>query len=145
MYTVARKATERAEHIEKSRFGFFRKSKTHIIDHSEVFMKYYDARIIEGCCVFSYEVKTPDRSAKKGGKRKKADKNASWKKALLRFILLLLLPFAFLSECAEKLITEVPCRLHKCLRECFRCKELTACILSAVSASALIPLALLLL
>ena len=112
-------------------------------------MKYYDARIIEGCCVFSYEVKTPDHSAKKGGKRKKADKNASWKKALLRFIFLLLFPFAFLSECAYKLVTEVPCRLHKCLHECwhkcFRYQELTACILSAVSASVLIPLALLLL
>ena len=108
-------------------------------------MKYYDARIIEGCCVFSYEVKTPDRSAKKGGKRKKADKNASWKKALLRFIFLLLFPFAFLSECAYKLVAEVPARLYKCWRKCFRYQELTACILSAVSASVLIPLALLLL
>lgn len=108
-------------------------------------MKCYDARIIEGCCVFSYEVKTPDRSVKKGGKRKKADKNASWKKALLRFILLLLLPFTFLLDCAETLFIEAPRRLRKCFRECFRCRELTACILSAVSASALIPLALLLL
>ena len=35
-------------------------------------MKYYDARVIENCCVFSYEVKTPDRSSNKGDKRKKA-------------------------------------------------------------------------
>jgi hypothetical protein len=90
-------------------------------------------------------VKTPDHSPKKGRKRKKADKTATWKKAILRFILLLILPFTFLAECAEKLFTKVPRRLRKCFHECFRCKELTACILSAVSAGTLIPLALLLL
>ena len=59
-------------------------------------MNYYDARIIEGCCVFSYEVKTPDRSRKNKTKRKKA--SAAWKKAFLRFFLFLLLPFAFVID-----------------------------------------------
>ena len=109
-------------------------------------MKYYDARIIEGCCVFSYEVKTPDRSAKKGKKRKHAQHMSfSWKKAFFRFVLLLLLPFAFLAKCAERIVSPFFRRLHKCFKECFHCRELTACILCAVSATVLIPLALLLL
>lgn len=109
-------------------------------------MNYYDARIIEGCCVFSYEVKMPNHTVKKSRKRKSADQIAlSWKKAFLRFIILFFLPFAFLAERTERFVTVFSRRLHKCFRECFRCRELTACILSAISATALIPLALLLL
>ena len=60
-------------------------------------MKYYDARIIENCCVFSYEVQTPDHSPKKGDKRKKSS-GITWKKALIRFLLFLLLPFAWIID-----------------------------------------------
>ncbi len=107
-------------------------------------MKYYDARIIEGCCVFSYEVKTPDRSNKKGGKRKTAEQIASaWKKAFLRVVLLLCLPFALLWNFALSLVAKISCGLRKLFKECSRCREITVCILSSVSATALIPLALL--
>ena len=105
-------------------------------------MKYYDARIIEGCCVFSYEVKTPDRSHQKGGKRKNAQQAAAWKKALLRFILLLCLPFTFLWDCAKQLVIGISRFVHKFFKECSRCRELALCIISSISATALIPLAL---
>ena len=108
-------------------------------------MKYYDARIIEGCCVFSYEVKTPDRSNKKGGKRKTSEQtNSAWKKALLRFILLLCLPFTLLWNFAQSTVIHISKGLRKLFKECSRCREITVCILSSISATALIPLAFLL-
>ena len=109
-------------------------------------MKYYDARIIQGCCVFSYEVKTPDSSSKKGKKKKNTKRSAfSLKKLLLRIFLLLLLPFTSLSKRLEKHSPIFLNRFCNGFKACFRCRELTACILSAVSAAALIPLILLLL
>ena len=107
-------------------------------------MKYYDARIIEGCCVFSYEVKTPDRSNKKGGKRKSAGQtNAAWKKALLRLILLLCSPFTFLWNCVQTLVSKISNSLRQLFKECSSCREITVCILSSISATVLIPLAFL--
>jgi len=107
-------------------------------------MKCYDARIIEDCCVFSYEVKTPDRSEKKGGKKKQAKKAISdWKKALLRFILLLMLPFTFLWDCTLRFAAKLSRRARRVFVACSRCRELTVCIISSVSATALIPLAFL--
>ena len=107
-------------------------------------MKYYDARIIEGCCVFSYEVKTPDRNNQQGGKRKKAEQtNSAWKKSLLRVILLLCLPFTWFWNFAQSLVTKISSGFRKLFQECSRCREITVCILSSISATALIPLAFL--
>ena len=109
-------------------------------------MKYYDARIIEGCCVFSFEVKTPDRSEKKDRKRKNTKHNGfSLKEAFLRFIFLLLLPFTLLWSRAVQSAAKLSGLLQRLFRECSVCREVTACILSSVSATALIPLILLLL
>ena len=109
-------------------------------------MKYYDARIIQGCCVFSYEVKTPDSSSTKGKKKKTAEHNSfSWKKFFLRLFFLFLLPFASQSQDIEHHAPMLSRRTHNEFKEFFRCRELTACILSAVSATALIPLAFILL
>ena len=46
-------------------------------------MKYYDARIIEGCCVFSYTVEPPVH-AEKASAEKRKNKSSFLKKMLLR-------------------------------------------------------------
>ena len=108
-------------------------------------MKCYDARIIEGCCVFSYEIQPPEHSENNSGKRKPSARSSDWKKKLLRFILLLMLPFTLLWNRAKKAVTRLSRRLHRFFRECSRCRALTACLISSVSATALIPLAFLIL
>ena len=128
----------------KLRTVLFRNPKAYIF-HSIIggsVMQYYDARIIENCCVFSYEVKTPDRSGKKNRKRKTA---SAWKKTLLRFILLLMLPFTFLRNCVKRFSLGISRRLRNFFGVCSHCRALTACIISSVSATALIPLAFLIL
>ena len=109
-------------------------------------MKYYDARIIQGCCVFSYEVKTPDSSSKKGRKKKNVERTAfSLKKFFLRLFFLFLLPIISYGKYNRHRFSALPRRARNEFEKFFRCRELTACILSAISATALIPLALLLL
>lgn len=107
-------------------------------------MKYYDARIIEGCCVFSYEVKTPDRSSKNGAKRKKRPL-AAWTRAMLRFFFLLILPFAVLGDVIAQGVRSISAGIRSHYRQCIYGREAFACILTSLSTTALIPLVLLLL
>ena len=110
-------------------------------------MKYYDARIIEGCCVFSYNVEgpqnvqTPKKQKKSAGKTKKQDD--SRKKTLLHLFLLLFSPFAFALELMMTGFRKLISVFRPITRECARARELTACILAAISSTALIPLILL--
>lgn len=104
-------------------------------------MKYYDARIIENCCVFSYEVQTPERSPKKRDKRKKSSGTA-WKKALLRFLLFLLLPFAWIIDSVVLITKKVICKLSSFLRNPVRRYVFVTYILSSVSLTALVSLLL---
>jgi hypothetical protein len=101
-------------------------------------MKYYDARIIEGCCVFSYEVKTPDRSRKK---RKKSS-GAAWKKIMLRFLFFLLLPFAFLIDSAVMGATKIFNRIRSFLCGYVKGYVFVTGILSSVTVTAVVPLLL---
>ena len=104
-------------------------------------MKYYDARIIEDCRVFSYEVQTPERSPKKSVKRKKSSVDA-WKKALVRFFLFLLLPFALIIDSVVWTVQTVVRKLRSFLRSYIRGYVFVTCILSSVSLTALVPLLL---
>ena len=101
-------------------------------------MKYYDARIIENCCVFSYEVQTPDRSSKKGEKRKRS--SVAWKKALLRFLLFLLLPFAWIIDSVVLIAKKAFRKLTSFLRRPIRGYVFVTYILSSVSLTALVSL-----
>ena len=65
------------------------------------------------------------------------------KKVFLRFILFLFLPFAFLWDHTVQFGIKLSAHVKKFFKECSVCRELTACILSSVSATALIPLILL--
>ena len=100
-------------------------------------MKYYDARIIEDCRVFSYEVKTPDRSSKNRKKRKKA--SGAWKKALFRILLFLLLPFAFVIDSVVLGVQKVVRKIRSFLKGYIRGYVFVTCILSSVSLTALVP------
>ncbi len=110
-------------------------------------MKYYDARIIEGCCVFSYTVDAPvvetekSQSAdKKTPQKNKRTPSPFWKKFFLPFLFLLVAPFALLID-GFCLLAEKASALFACV--CRKYKgafEVAACILVAVSATALIPL-----
>ena len=104
-------------------------------------MKYYDARIIEGCCVFSYEVKTPEHSPKKIEKRKKPSGSA-WKKALVRFLLFLLLPFALIIDSVVWAVQKIASKIRSFMKSYIRGYVFVTCILSSVSLTALIPLLL---
>ena len=104
-------------------------------------MKYYDARIIENCCVFSYEVQTPEHSPKKGEKRKKSSGTA-WKKALLRFLLFLLLPFAWIIDSVVLIAKKVFHKLNSFLKNPVRRYVFVTYILSSVSLTALVSLLL---
>ncbi|MBQ8496773.1 MAG: hypothetical protein IJ489_04865 [Clostridia bacterium] len=107
-------------------------------------MKYYDARIIEGCCVFSYNVegpqnaKTPKKRKRSAEKTKKQD--SSWQKIFLRFFLFLFAPFAFAFDLTVTGAKKLASVFRPIARECARARELTACILAAISSTALIPL-----
>lgn len=103
-------------------------------------MKYYDARIIENCCVFSYEVQTPERSTKKGAKRKKSSGTA-WKN-LLRFLLFLLLPFAWIIDSVVLIAKKAFRKLTSFLRRPIRGYVFVTYILSSVSLTALVSLLL---
>ena len=48
-------------------------------------MKYYDARIIEGCCVFSYTVDTPESETEKNipAQKKSNEKQKQQKNSML--------------------------------------------------------------
>jgi len=107
-------------------------------------MKYYDARIIEGCCVFSYEVKMPQRLPKNGEKKKKRSSHA-WRKAMLRFLLLLLMPLAALGDGAEKCARALSRQCRALADCCAGCRGICVCVVSSVSTTALIPLVLILL
>lgn len=104
-------------------------------------MKYYDARIIENCCVFSYEVQMPNHSPKKGDKRKKSS-GIAWKKALLRFLLFLLLPFAWIIDSVILITKKAFCKLHSLLKRPLRGYVFVTYILSSVSLTALVSLLL---
>ena len=104
-------------------------------------MKYYDARIIENCCVFSYEVQTPERSPKKAEKRKKSS-GVTWKKALLRFLLFLLLPFAWIIDSVVLVTKRVFRKLNSLLKNPARKYVFVTYIISSVSLSALVSLLL---
>ena len=104
-------------------------------------MKYYDARIIENCCVFSYEVQTPDHSPKKGDKRKKSS-GITWKKALIRFLLFLLLPFAWIIDSVVMIAKKVFHTLNSFFRGPVRGYVFVTYILSSVSLTALVSLLL---
>ena len=106
-------------------------------------MKYYDARIIENCCVFSYEVQIPDHSPKKGEKRKKPS-GITWKKALLRFLLFLLLPFAWMIDSVVLIAKKVFHKLNSFLSSPVRGYVFVTYILSSVSLTALVSLLLVL-
>ena len=115
-------------------------------------MKYYDARIIEGCCVFSYTVETPAAqteknipSQKKIPQKQKQNQNSFWKKIFFPLFFLCLAPFALLID-AVCLIGRKTVSLFRCvLGECASAGEPAACIIVAVSSSVLIPLVLLIL
>lgn len=104
----------------------------------EIIMKCYDARTIESCCVFSYEVKLPERSDKKTEKRKRS--SFTWKKILLHLLFILLYPFAFLIDSvvmgAQKIFRK--CRTFLC--RCDHGYIVVTCILSTFSATATVPL-----
>ena len=102
-------------------------------------MKYYDARIIEGCCVFSYDVKTPDHSSKKAEKRKNTSVCA-WKKALLRFLLFLLLPFAFVIDHVVMGVQKIYRKIRVFLGSYIRGYVFVTGVISAASITALIPI-----
>ena len=104
-------------------------------------MNYYDARIIEGCCVFSYEVKTPDRSRKNKPKRKKSSAFA-WRKAFLRFFLFLLLPFAFVIDSVVMAAQKIFRKCRSFLNCYVRGYVFVTGIISSISVTALIPLVL---
>ena len=104
-------------------------------------MKYYDARIIENCCVFSYEVQTPDHSFKKEEKRKKSS-GIVWKKALLRFLLFLLLPFAWIVDSVVLITKKAANKLNSLLKMPVRGCVFVTYILSSVSLTALVSLLL---
>ncbi len=101
-------------------------------------MKYYDARIIEGCHVFSYEVKTPERPSRKSEKRKKSS-GAAWKKALLRFLLFLLIPFALIIDAVVWSVRKVVCKIHAFLQSYIRGYVFVTCLFASVSLTALVP------
>jgi hypothetical protein len=102
-------------------------------------MNYYDARIIEGCRVFSYEVKTPDHAAKKSVQRKNSSIGA-WKKAILRFLLLMLLPFAFVIDSVVMGVRKILGHIRSFLSGYIRGYVFVTCLVSPVSVTALIPL-----
>ena len=104
-------------------------------------MKYYDARIIENCCVFSYEVQTPEHPQKKEEKRKKSS-GITWKKALLRFLLFLLLPFAWIIDSVVLIAKKVVHKLNSFLKNPVRRYVFVTYILSSVSLTALVSLLL---
>ena len=101
-------------------------------------MNYYDARIIEGCCVFSYEVKTPDRSRKNKTKRKKSA--AAWGKSFLRFFLFLLLPFAFIVDSVVMTVRKIFRKCRSFLNCYVRGYVFVTGIISSVSVTVLVPL-----
>ena len=102
-------------------------------------MKCYDARMIEGCCVFSYEVKLPERSDRKQAKKKRSA-SLTWKKIMLHFLFFLLYPFAFLIDSAVTGIQKI-CRKCQCFFKGYVSGYvLVTCILSSSCATATIPL-----
>ena len=118
-------------------------------------MKYYDARIIEGCCVFSYAVEPPSHPAEENGravsskqketKKKKRALGAFWKKTALSILFLLLAPFAFAADMICLGTRKLADAFRTVVTECSHNKELAACILTALSSTAVIPFVLLLL
>ena len=110
-------------------------------------MKYYDARMIEGCCVFSYTVDAPvteteknHNTDKKSTKKTKQTKNPFWKKFFLPFLFLLVAPFALLIDGVCFLFDKLIRLFTSVFRKYDGAFEVVACILVAVSATALIPL-----
>ena len=102
-------------------------------------MKYYDARIIEGCCVFSYDVKVPDHSSKKTEKRNPTSVCA-WKKEMLRFLLFLLLPFAFVIDHVVMGVQKIYHKIRVFLGSYIRGYVFVTGVISAASITALIPI-----
>lgn len=102
-------------------------------------MKYYDARIIEGCCVFSYTVEPPVH-AEKASAEKRKNKSSFLKKMLLPFFFLLLAPFALAFDMVCVGVKKLASAFRFIVRECSQARELAACILVAISSTAIIPL-----
>lgn len=102
-------------------------------------MKCYDARMIEGCCVFSYEVKMPERPDKKGERRKKSA-SLTWKKIMLHFLFFLLYPFAFLIDSVVTVARKIFRKCHSFFSGYVSGYVLATCILSSACATATIPL-----
>lgn len=110
-------------------------------------MKYYDARIIEGCCVFSYTVEPPAHNekntkapAKKSDEIRKNTSGGFWKKMLLQFFFLLLAPVALVIDAVWFGLKKLAAVCRRLALECARARELAACILVAISSTAIIPL-----
>ena len=118
-------------------------------------MKYYDARIIEGCCVFSYTVECPSHpamqqekckeTAKKSEKKKRAAHTPFWKKALLGILFLLLAPLAFAADMVCLGFKKLSCIFRLAVTGCTQNRELATCILTALSSTAVIPILILIL
>ena len=110
-------------------------------------MKYYDARIIEGCCVFSYTVDTPAGETEKNlpPKKKMPEKQkrtqvSFLKKWFLPFLILLMTPFALLGDAICLIAKKTASLCRGICRKYESAFEVMTCILVAVSATALIPL-----
>ena len=111
-------------------------------------MKYYDARIIEGCCVFSYTVDGPssqtEKTAEPVSHKKTAEKekraDGFFKKLLLPFFFLLLAPFAIVADAVWFAVKKLADAFRLVVKECMRGREIAACILTAISSTAIIPL-----
>ena len=106
----------------------------------EIIMKCYDARMIESCCVFSYEVKLPERSDKKTEKRKRS--SFTWNKILLHLLFILLYPFAFLVDSVVMGAQKIFRKCRSFVSRCDRGYIVVTCVLSTFSATATIPLLL---
>ena len=118
-------------------------------------MKYYDARIIEGCCVFSYAVECPSRpveqsgksenAAKKAEKKKRAARTSFRKKAIFSILFLLLAPLAFVADMICFGFKKISAICRMAVTGCTQNREIATCILTALSSSAVIPILLLIL
>ncbi len=104
-------------------------------------MECYDARIIEGCCVYSYTVEGPSRpvsqkamqvkAPKKIVHKKKVSRVNPWKRAILGVLFLLLVPFAFAIDMACLAVKKAA--LAVCAATAVRPVRRTACALTCVS------------